>query len=109
MYDPNPARINGKLNGTFNLKPCRNQKPEKFTVRERAKALSLAQFKCSKAIGGIFMCITKNGKDYSVTEYSDKWTVKADRGKLSVAFYVSKSICKTSDELREYVLKNDLF
>lgn len=66
--------------------------------------------KCKRvAIGGIFMCIIKNGKDYSVTEYSDKWTVKADSGKLSVAFDVSKSICKTSDELREYVLKNDLF
>ncbi len=55
------------------------------------------------------MCITKNRKDYSVTEYSGKWTVKADSGKLSVAFDVSKSICKTFDELREYVLKNDLF
>ena len=55
------------------------------------------------------MYITKNGKEYSVTEYRDKWTVKSDSGKLSVAFDVSKNICKTSEELREYVLKNDLF
>ena len=55
------------------------------------------------------MYITKNGKEYSVTEYRDKWTIKSDSGKLSVAFDVSKNICKTSEELREYVLKNDLF
>ncbi len=55
------------------------------------------------------MYISKNGKEYNVTEYRDKWTVKADSGKLSVAFDVSKSICKTSEELREYVLKSDLF
>ena len=55
------------------------------------------------------MYITKNGIEYTVTEYRDKWTVKADSGKLSVAFDVSKSICKTSEELREYVLKINLF
>ena len=55
------------------------------------------------------MYITKNEKKYTITEYRDKWTVKADSGKFSVAFDVSKSICKTSEELREYVLKNDVF
>lgn len=55
------------------------------------------------------MYITKNGKEYSVTEYRDKWTVKSDSDKLSVAFDVSKNICKTSEELRKYVLKSDLF
>lgn len=55
------------------------------------------------------MFITKNGKEYTVTEYGNKWTVKIDNGKLSVAFEVSKSICKNSEELREYVLRNDLF
>lgn len=55
------------------------------------------------------MYITKNGKEYTVTEHRDKWTVKADSGKLSVAFDVSKSICNTADELQEYVLKSNLF
>lgn len=55
------------------------------------------------------MYITKNGEIYFVTECRDKWTVKADGGKLSVAFDVSKNICKTFEELQEYVLKNDLF
>ena len=55
------------------------------------------------------MYITKNGKEYSVTEYRDKWTVKSDSGKLSVAFDVSKKICTTADELQDYVLQNDMF
>lgn len=55
------------------------------------------------------MIIEKNGKAYTVTELSDKWTVKTESGKLSVAFDVSKQICTTADELREYVLQNDMF
>lgn len=53
------------------------------------------------------MVIEKNGKAYAVTESRDKWTVKADSGKLSIAFDVSKEICATADELREYVLSNN--
>lgn len=53
------------------------------------------------------MVIEKNGKAYTVTESRDKWTVKADSGKLSVAFDVSKELCATEDDLREYVLSND--
>lgn len=55
------------------------------------------------------MIIEKNGKTYTVTECRDKWTVKADSGKLSIAFDVSKELCATADELREYVLSDDLF
>ena len=55
------------------------------------------------------MQITKNGKEYSVSEYRDKWTVNTNSSKLPVAIDESKNICKTSEELREYVLKNDLF
>ena len=53
------------------------------------------------------MVIEKNGKAYTVTEYRDKWTVKAESGKLSVAFDVSKELCSTADKLREYVLNNN--
>ena len=55
----------------------------------------------------LYMVIEKNGKAYTVTEYRDKWTVKAESGKLSVAFDVSKELCSTADELREYVLNNN--
>lgn len=55
------------------------------------------------------MYITKNGKEYSVTEYRDKWTVKHDSGKLSIAYDVSKELCPTADALRVYVCNNNIF
>ena len=55
------------------------------------------------------MIIEKNGKIYTVTETSTKWAVKSECGKLSVSFDVSKKICKTERELKEYVLNNELF
>jgi len=55
------------------------------------------------------MIIEKNGKTYSVTEYADKWKVSAENGKLSVAYDVSKELCSTAAELREYVKNNNLF
>lgn len=57
--------------------------------------------------GGYNMIIEKKGKVYTVTESSTKWTVKSDSGKLLVAFDVSKELCATADELREYVLSNN--
>ncbi len=55
------------------------------------------------------MDIKKNGKEYAVTEHEDKWTVKVIYGKISAVFDVPKIICKSSEDLREYVLENDLF
>ncbi len=53
------------------------------------------------------MQIEKNGKTYTVTECPKKWTVSLDSGKLSVAFDVSKELCSTEEQLREYVLTNN--
>lgn len=55
------------------------------------------------------MVIEKNGKAYTVTEHRDKWTVSAERGKLSVAFDVSKELCPTADALRVYVNNSSIF
>lgn len=55
------------------------------------------------------MIIEKNGKAYIVTELSDKWTVKAGSGKLSVAYDISKKICTTADELQDYIVQNEMF
>lgn len=55
------------------------------------------------------MVIEKGEKKYTVTEYKSKWTVSEESGKLSVAYDVSKEICGTADELRDYILKSDLF
>lgn len=54
------------------------------------------------------MVIEKNGRAYIVTETSEKWTVKFKNGKLSVDFDVSKKICATCAELRDFVLQNDI-
>ncbi len=55
------------------------------------------------------MVIVKGEKNYLVTESATKWTVKTDDGKLAISFDVSKEICGTIDELREYVSTNELF
>ena len=55
------------------------------------------------------ICIEKNGKAYVVTECKDKWTVKSDCGTVSVSVNVPKNICGTENEIREYVLTEDLF
>lgn len=55
------------------------------------------------------MIITKDDKTYAVKESAAKWTISTESGKLAVSYDVSKEICKTADELREYVLNNELF
>jgi len=56
------------------------------------------------------MIIEKNGKFYIVTETQNKWAVKTENDKLTVAYDVPKELCSTADELRAYVLNNnDLF
>ena len=55
------------------------------------------------------MIVKKNGKIYSVSEHSTKWVVKSNSGKLSVSYDVSKDLCATEDELREYIQSSELF
>ena len=53
------------------------------------------------------MIIEKNGNTYIVTEHKEEWTVKADKGKLSIVSKVSKELCSTEEKLREYILNNN--
>lgn len=55
------------------------------------------------------MNIVKNGNNYCVTECAEKWIVKSSSGKLSISFDISKEICKTEDELHNYILSNEMF
>lgn len=55
------------------------------------------------------MIIEKNEKTYIVTELSNKWTVKAEKGKLLTAYDISKKVCSTVDELRVYIQESNLF
>lgn len=52
------------------------------------------------------MIITINSEDYIVTESRNIWRLKAQTGKLSIAFEIPKELCATVDELREYVSNN---
>jgi hypothetical protein len=55
------------------------------------------------------MIVEKNGKIFSISEQSKKWVIKSNSGKLSVSYDVSKDLCATEDELREYIKSSDLF
>ncbi len=55
------------------------------------------------------MIILKNDYKYIVKESTSKWIVEKKSDKLSVVFDISKEICKTEDELKKYILSNDLF
>lgn len=53
------------------------------------------------------MKIIKGDTVYKVSENSKNWTIKKESDKLSVSFNVSKELCKTEQELCEYVLSNN--
>lgn len=55
------------------------------------------------------MIIEKNGKIYEISERSKDWSVVWKSGALSVDFKVSKDICKTAAELKEYIEKEEMF
>lgn len=55
------------------------------------------------------MIIEKNGKIYTVAETNSKWSLKSDSGKISIVYDVPKEMCKSEEELRDYVLTNDVF
>lgn len=52
--------------------------------------------------------IKKEDKIYTVTETKEKWKLKAITGKVSLSYEISKSDCKTMEDLRQYVADNSL-
>lgn len=53
------------------------------------------------------MEITKDDNTYRIKENEKSWTVEKESDKLSVSFNVPKNICKSEQELRNYILSND--
>lgn len=53
--------------------------------------------------------IEKNGKEYVFVEFSTKWVIKTKENGVSISYDVPKEICHTVDDLKEYVLKNEIF
>lgn len=55
------------------------------------------------------MNIIKNETVFIVQEHESKWTLSVQKGKVQIAYTVSKKDCDTFDKLHEYVLQTDLF
>ncbi len=55
------------------------------------------------------MKIIKGDKEYTITERKGYWSVALSSGALSVDYQVSKELCKTEAELREYIQKEKMF
>ena len=55
------------------------------------------------------MNINKDGKEYTIEERVEYWIVSNKDGTLTVEYKIPKDICKSKEELSEYVKKQDLF
>lgn len=56
------------------------------------------------------MKIEKNGHIYIITETEKNWKLTEDKnGSLSVTYNIPKEIAPSADELKDYVLDNDMF
>lgn len=55
------------------------------------------------------MIVEKNEKMYEVTERKKHWSVVLKSGALTADFQVSKDICATIEELKDYIQKEDMF
>ena len=55
------------------------------------------------------MQIKKGEKTYTVCECKEHWSVSIAENVLSVQYNVDKELCKTEEELAEYIKSNDMF
>lgn len=55
------------------------------------------------------MVIEKNEKKYEVRENAKSWSIALRSGALSVTFNVSKDICETEEDVRQYVEREAVF
>ena len=55
------------------------------------------------------MIIEKNGVVYTVREYKNIWKLTRQNGGLIVDYSVNKNLCATFEDLKAYVLKENVF
>ena len=55
------------------------------------------------------MEITKGNIVYTVSETKTHWSVKTTVSKVDASYSVPKDICNTIDDLKKYILNNDMF
>ena len=53
--------------------------------------------------------VQKDDKTYTVKECKNHWNVSATIGKLSISYQVPKDICKTIEELKQYIKSENMF
>lgn len=62
-----------------------------------------------KLVKETVMNITKNNQIYKITENDNNWVAKLEYGNLQATFDIPKNMCKTFDELKEYILSSEIF
>ena len=55
------------------------------------------------------MTVTKGEITYAACERTKVWSVKRKVDKLEIEIRVDKALAGTFDELKEYILKNEIF
>lgn len=55
----------------------------------------------------MIMLIEKYNKTYTVSEINNKWVVKSANGKVSFSVDISKDVCKTFEELKDFIKSNN--
>ena len=55
------------------------------------------------------MTVTKGNVVYQITELKDKWKVTSEKSRVEISIEVPKGLCRNEEELKEYILKNELF
>ena len=55
------------------------------------------------------MEITKNGKTFHIEEKSDKWSVRREIDGVKVSYEISKKDCGSLEEVKEYIISNNVF
>ena len=55
------------------------------------------------------MKIEKNGKTFDVKENKKSWTIKTDSERLTVTYNIQKVDYPTFDDVKAFVMENDMF
>lgn len=55
------------------------------------------------------MTIEKNDKVYMVRENKQSWTISIKFGQVDVVYNVPKAGCPTFDDLKEFIVENEMF
>ena len=55
------------------------------------------------------MNIIKNNVEYHIIELKRFWKIVSIKGKLTIEYKIPKENCLTIDDVKSYILSNDIF